>query len=653
MAKPFLTKENFKTRWEDSRTYMSPFFEPIAEYERISRNRPHPGVDKAYPKNTDGTLAGIIDSLPKRTIQQLPTGKAKKKGDLVKSIVATYILNTDIIPNAKLDADPLDKCWSEVSKSMSFGANGAMTLFTRHDDTFGADFKLFYVKDGFFQAGKLTFQACDYFFVRAWYQESDIDGLIAKEEDRKRIAKENGEKYEPEWDIACLKRVKEWKAEKDEAAKSEGEKEHQARIEAIEIIHGFQKGVGSKFYSYAPGPDEFVCEKTNKDPRGKMPIHYMYTIIDFENPLGRGVVEMSGGTQNVIDSMLQSYQYNRGLMLAPPLVKRGNFDKRQIKLAPNVIIDMGSDPASSLETLKIDTTALNNFTQDYGLFKSQILALNNNGDTSTSSTIGNPGFSKTPQGVEAQQSRLGVSDNYMRKKFESWWQDVCESMLNLHFANKHGLDEIELDSDTARKLREIDPSLVTENNTYLIDYDDYNDSLSYEVDASTSDKEAKEKAVENLDNLMARIERSPILQSIQQMFPEKQAALYNAVIGLSGIDDPEKLAVDEERFAEQIKQQQAMAEQQAMQTQAMEQPMEEPIEGEIVPGEPMAQEIPEEQMDEMPMDDSLTDEEVQMVQELQARGIDNEVIANVLVMMREEVPEDVISDFINQSMEVQ
>jgi hypothetical protein len=699
----YLTKENFKQRWEDSKAYMAPFFEPIAEFERIARNRPHPGMNKAYPKNTDGTLAGIIDANPKRTIQQIPTGKVTTPQGTVQSIVADFILNSEIIPNANTDADALQKCWAVVSKSMSFGATGAMSLFAQHDNDFGGDFKLFYVKDGFFQAGKLTFMACDYFFVRGWYQECDIDNLIEKEKKSKQTAKENGEKYEAEWDSSTLARAKKWISEKSDEAKSSGEKEHNARTQAIEIIHGFQKGVGGKFFSYAVGTDEFVGERKNKDPRGKMPVHYMYTVVDFENPLGRGVVEMSGGTQNVIDSMLQAYQYNRALMLAPPLIKRGNWNKNQAKLAPNAVIDMGSAPENSLEPLKLDTTALNNFSQDYSLFKSQILALNNNGDTSTSSEVGNPGFSKTSAGVDAQQLKLGVSDNYMRKQFESFWGDVCESMLNLHFANKHGVEEIELDDDTARKVREIDPSLVDENSMYVINYDEYTEGLKFSVDASTSNKETAQTQIENIDKLLERIEGSPMLQAIMQQYPEKQAEIYNTIIGLSGIEDAEKLEVDAQQFGQEMEEQKAMAEQQAMQAaqaQAMsaQMPPEAPMntaaipEGEVVPGEesdpmqdprviealqglqgseeemlPLEQEetgvegqLPDEMLmsqngdeeaviEEALQDGSLTEEEEQFVQGLQERGFDSEVIAMAVVMLQEDVPEEEIVQIIGMS----
>jgi len=652
---------------------MTPFFDPLSEYERIARNRPHPGINKSYPKNTDGTMAGIVDSLPKRVIQQLPSGKVETTQGTVMSIVANFVLYNDIIPNANLDADAIQKCWAVVSKSMTFGAIGTMNLFTKHDYSYGADFKYFYVKDGFFQSGKLTFQSCDYFFVRAWYQKSDIEAIIDRMQKQRKASRERGEAYDEEWNLPALKRLKDWCQEKAEEAKSSGEKERSARSEAIEVIHGFQKGVGAKFFSWATGPEEFICERVNKDPRGKMPVNYMYTTLDFENPLGRGVIEMSGGMQNVIDSMLQSYQYNRALMLAPPLIKRGNWDKSKAKLQPNAIIDLGSDENSTLEPLTLDTTALSNFTQDYGLFKSQILALNNNGDTSTSSEVGNPGFSKTSAGVQAQQLKLGVSDNYMRKQFEAWWSDNCETMLNIHFSNKHGLEEIELDDDTARKVREIDPELVTDDNKYTINYDEYTEMLRFTVDASTSDKESDEKQMENIDTILERVQNSPMLQAIMQQYPEKQAELYNKVIALSGVEDAEALQVDAKQFAEQIKQQQAMAEQQAAQQQMMQSQMAQqsqqlPQDAQQGSDQQMQPQQPQEEMSEIPDmqtletaqdqpeeqgEEQLEPHEMMLVQGLQDRGLPDDVIEQAIVMMRQGIPDDEVLQVIAQSMQPQ
>ena len=125
-------------------------------------------------------------------------------------------------------------------------------------------------------------------------------------------------------------------------------------------------------------------------------------------------------------------------MMNPPVEKRGNFSKSTIVYEPQAIWDMGADPNNSVTPVKLETASLSSFPQNYGLVKSQILNLNSSTDTSVSSEAGNPGFSKTPQGVKTQEARLGVSDNYMQRQFESTFEEIMETAINLYFAERSG-----------------------------------------------------------------------------------------------------------------------------------------------------------------------------------------------------------------------
>lgn len=120
---------------------------------------------------------------------------------------------------------------------------------------------------------------------------------------------------------------------------------------------------------------------------------------------------------------------------------------------------MGVGDQNDVEAVNINTTALTNFSNTYGLLKSQILNLNNFQDTSISAEVGNPGFSKTSKGVDAMSQRLGVSDNFLLQQFEAWYSDVAESAINIHMNEKSGVEELELDDDLADKIKEIDQSL--------------------------------------------------------------------------------------------------------------------------------------------------------------------------------------------------
>ncbi len=648
MSYSYLSEDNFKESWEDSKSYMAAPFDPLAEFERLAKNRPHPSINPAFGKNTDGTLAGIIQETPKRIIQQLPSGNIKSNDRLTK-VVIEWKLRNQIIPYANAQATALQKSWSALSKSMTFGAQPSMTYLADHNGYRSGDFELPYVKDVFMEKGKLSFNSCNKIFVRSWYQCSDIEGIIDREKNLKARAKKRGEEYESTWDLTELRKlVKEAKDQKKkDDEKSITEKERNIESGGIEIIHGFQNGVGAKFYSYATATEKIVRTKVNPDKRGIMPLQYLYKEVTLDNPLGKGVCELSGGMQNFIDSSVQAYQYMQGIMLDPPLKIRGDVVDSSLKYKYGAKWRMGSNPNSDVEPVNINTTAMSNFSTIYGLSKSQILNLNSANDTSISSTVGNPGFSKTDAGVSALQSRLGVSDNYLRKQYEDWFQEVCESMINIEFGEKTGIEQIEVDEDTAKKIRDIDPELISEDNIFNLDYSLFNEALHFEVDASSSDKQDDQKQIEGLDGLLERISGSPILQQIYSMYPEKQVGLLNSIIAASGVEDVEKLQIDADDFKKKLEEQQMQAQADA-QTQSMQDPMTDP---EMTVDPEQYEPMPEPLLEEEPQQ-PLGEEELMFASELQDRGVPDEDIEKAIIMIREGYPQEDVLDIIGQSMGV-
>ncbi len=562
MAFSYLTEDNLYQTFKDSEKAMNPLFLPLKEYERIARNLPHPGIDKAYPKTTDGTLASIIQETPKRYIQQLPTGVVKTNVGEWFDIFATWRLTEDIIPHANCQADMLQKSWQAGSKSMTYGAQHSYVFMETEGDYMGANMKLPYVTHVYLERGKISSRESNVIFLESWYQEMDIDALIARE----KKAKKDDPEYKGEWDLKELESIKKNRTSKNQEQKTPKERESINNVDAesdgIRIIHAFQKGVGAKFYSFVPegsseGSAKVVRTKVNPDPRGVIPIHTLYCNIDFSNPLGRGVVELSGGMQNLIVSHVQAFQYMQALMMNPPIKKRGNVPRGSIKYIPNKIIDLGNDPNADVEPMVINTQAISNFPTTYGLMKSQILNLNNSQDTSVSSEAGNPGFSKTQAGVKTQNERVGVSDNYLRKQYESWYEENCETMLNLTFAETTGMREHYLDSKTAERLRmalENDPESIgsqliifdgEESNKIYVDYDMLGEEPVYfEVDASTSQMKEDNDQVESLATAKELV--------IDILPVSKRMQLANKFIQKLGIEDSEDITFTKEEVQQAV-----------------------------------------------------------------------------------------------------
>jgi hypothetical protein len=544
----FLTKDNFKKNWEASKLWMDDLRRPYDELERVKNNRPHPDIDPMYPKTTDGTTAAQVRLAPRRSIQQVPYGKAEVDGDEALSCLANYILQDVIIPNSTIQDTVLGKSWVGVENQLTYGHADALVFYKVEGDYFGTDFKIPYVREIFLEAGKGTFSECNYFFIRAWYQESDIQAIIEKEESLIKSAKEREEEYTPQWDIAELKKLLEESAprQKDSKELTDAEKDRAMKAKGFELIHGFQKGRKAMFYTHAIATDAFVREYENKDPRGVMPLHRMYYENDLSNPEGRGVVELVAPLQNYLDSTLQAYQYVRALLMSPPLLKKGNYNRSQIRLEPNRVIDLGTNEGNSLTALNISNTAITNFSQDFGLVKSQILNLFGSDDQSISSSVGNPGFSKTDAGVNARQAIIGVNDNFIRKRVEEWLGEIFETQLNLYFAITEGDREFIVDEDELEKLSKYagNEYYDIEENRVIVHFSNIKDKIiKFEVEASTT---KSPDTNEDKERFLEAIKTAGELGLGQYVNP---AEATKRIFVQANVDDVEKLLQDPQQEA--------------------------------------------------------------------------------------------------------
>lgn len=537
----YLNPDNIFIKYKDSKRYTEVLTRPFPDFDRLARNRPAAGIDPAYPKTTDGTTASIIRKTPRRIVQQLPTGSIVAHDNGWLGVVAEYIFNERIIREANEDYDLIQKSWLVIEKGLTFGSCATYTPFMNHNGMFTPDLTLPYWGDIMIQKGKKSGSSSSYIFMRSWWQPEDIEALIDSESKLATEAKKRKAKYEPTWDAEALKSVLKAETAKDAIAMTPDEKERGLESNGVELVTAFQKGVGAKFYTFNPTTQTIVRTKINKDPRGKTPINWFYGDIDGNNPLGRGIIELIGGLQNLIDSDMQMYQYNRALLLAPPVIKYGNIGN--FRYAPNAVLRAKS-PTDNIKALDIDNSAIAAYPALYGMQKSQLLNLVNSPDTSISATVGNPGFSKTPAGINQQSQNISVDDNYIDKMFDAWFQDWAETAINLYFAERSGIEELQLDKVTASKLRQLpkfDQSLLSEDNKIMINYDTATPALKFRVDPSTTKTKDSATQVQAASNLLDMVMKYPMLNA-NFGGPIDVDVLSRRIVTNSGVADPEQVA---------------------------------------------------------------------------------------------------------------
>lgn len=621
---------------------MRPFFQPLAEYERLGRGLPGK-IPKGKPRVTDGTLAGARREAPKRIIQQLPTGKVtiKKFPELEPYVNA--VLTDEILLNANSSGTPYSKSKKAIKDTFTSGMSAAYVFYNRRGDKFFADFRRVYYKDIGFEKGKTSEFDSNVMKMTGWYTKLDIKAIIYWQKQLEKMAKERGEKFYPEWDLKILAQLlDEGLEEKDDEHKTEEEKKKsEGSTGYIKIEHIFQVGVGAKFYGYSPKLGKAVKRCETKDPRGIIPIHLLVPEEDDANPLGEALLSISAGKQNLLDFDMQMYQYNRGLLLSPPVKKWGNVPTSAIKLVPDAVIDMGGlkTAGNDIETVDINNSAISDYRNNSSYIKTQIYnELGSTSDSSISASVGAVGYSKTDRGVAAQENKLGTSDNDLRKVTEQWLGRIFETQLNIHFAESQGMKELELQKATIKRLKLEEP--------YVMDYSQDLGPIKFTVDAGTTEASDSKQENEELVGLL------DITSKYGGLRADRQMAIVNQVIKNSGVDDAEDLTYTDEEIeqAKQVAEIQAKAElDAALNPQpAMPAPMgvQDPAMAGQMPPEQGMPELPmsvEPQSQNMPAPQQLTPDEEETIMALKQRGLPDEDIATALTMLRNDYPDEQIA----------
>lgn len=535
MSFSYIKPDDLKQEYERSNHAMQGYFTDFPEYERIASAEPK-NVREGNPDVTDATTASFIETRPKSIVQKNPSGHVVlDNGNTDLADKMSEMVDTVILPNATTGGSVKTKCLTVVRNMLIYGAQPALCFIRNDDNYFGADFMTVDIRDVFLEPGKTNASDCNYIFLDTWYTKADIDSIIYTE---KELAKDKD--YKSSWDLRKLAEMRnKTTAKTDDNIYSAANKSAED-AEFIKLVCAFQKGVGGTFYTFDPDTGEIIREWENLDPRGKIPIIYAYYDPDGKNPLGLSAIRLTRRLQDMLDTHFQNYQFQVGLKSAPPTKIRGNVNTESIVYEPYAVWDLGVDQNADASVVQTDNTLINTFPTTQGILKSNILNITNNGDTSVSAEVGNPGFSKTSAGVNAQQERIDIADNYLRGQFEEWFGEVLETMVNLHIAAHFQTEEdqvVPLSSRYIENKKDKDPAFDKTKET--INYEEFKGVLAkFKVDASSSKLDNDREQLDTLNTLLeTRIKAGDGMEQYLKLGP-----LVYQIVKRSGVPNADEIA---------------------------------------------------------------------------------------------------------------
>lgn len=455
----FLQLNELNQAYIDAETDARHYFTHFDEYERLAANKVRL-MAKHYPKVNDGTLSALLLEIAKRVFPDMFKGEftSTDRTETWLIEIINILWNRKIVPGADTDADFYTKFWNMVYRCEQHGASSAFVFFSARDGYTGADFSLDYIKDIFREPGKISTDASNYVWRNSYHTKLDLMNIIEYAQHEESLARKQKRKSYSTWDTGALKEyVNRGPQGKGEQEKNLTEREKQLSQNYYKLATCFHRGTKAPFYTIIPALEGRVSRtRSNENPTGDIPIVQMYHTQDLINPYGKGLVEIAGQGQNVLDYMTQADVLATQKGLAPPVRVGGTAESNQglvlssIVHGPNAIWRTGGADVQVVET---SNSVYASVQSRISLYKSNVMNQLGAFDSTVAGSDGNPQFSKTDAGVNNLESRANVNDNFFGKNIAAAAHRLAKTMMNVHMANMKGTEAFTFLEDEIERLQ--------------------------------------------------------------------------------------------------------------------------------------------------------------------------------------------------------
>lgn len=427
---------------------------------------------------------------------------------------------------------------------------------------------------------------------------------------------------------------------------------------------------------YCKGADEFVTyvkdlncvlrRVPNCDPRKDVPLHFLILEPDAEFPYGCSSVLWTLAQQQYADAF-QSVAYKTLLLsMNPPLQVFGNLTNPKIKMKPNAIWPMGTNPNNRIEPYRVETTTLTQYGSILESISGRMMQSLNITDATVASDANVARYSATPQGVQEQHVDKTITINQFQKRIETFFAEWANHAIRSYINSISGEKSLTVDERTRRRILDIEkaiheqakslvdgmtggqldsvvgeimpedmPSIVT-GNQIVVNFDDLStDLLQFEVRSGSLIENERETERQNIQEMLIPVSQmmGNISEDNRSSFEQVIMQLIMRLCELSDIDISASVAgqFQNQLMMQALQATMGMVQQQQQQIDGMQNymqqalPQPQPLPGEMpvegIPPEAMAAPIPEQPIPmEQPMPEGMPADAMPPIEEEPVEG---------------------------------
>lgn len=487
---------------------------------------------------SEGSTQAMKRKIRAQTIQRVPDGEIVTQYDKnsKEQAIIEYLFKHKVLQSEYDGKDMLKQLWKTFNASYDYGYACVRTGFEKDLD---GDPRISYTlipwNDVFPSPDCKFIEEADWYIIREYIPRSTLKGLIDWDtmEVKDKTYNEDVVKYIVENHITDAD---------DPLSRPLADRKHgKGNTESIKIYTYYFKGE-DKFTVYVPSINCILREVKNEDPRKDVPLHFLILEPDPDFPLGVSSVMWTLAQQQFADAFQSTAYQTLLLALHPPLMTFGNITNPKIKMKPNAIWPMGTNPNNRIEPYRVETTTLTQYGQIEENISAKMMRSLNITDATVASDANVAQYSATPQGVEQQRMDKTITINQYQKRIEVFFSEWANHALRSYISSINGEIELTVDERTRRRIFDIEksemakldpeidkiPDSIIDGNKIKVDFSGLSaDLLNFEVRAGSLIENERETERRNIQEMLI-----PVSQMIGNISDENKDAFENIIMQL-------------------------------------------------------------------------------------------------------------------------
>lgn len=471
---------------------------------------------------SEGSTQYILRKTLADTIQRVPDGELETQYDKASKehIFTRYIFENKVISSEYEGIDMMSNLTNAFKMSFVYAFAPVRTGFEKDmDGDVRIGFNLEQWSDVFINPDCKDIRRPEVVYFRQYMSRDDVEGLLT----------EDGSAIDSTYNADTIKYILDedmFTARHAESEKLADKLKGSTAISSVTLITEYRRGA-SEFVTFVPELKAVFRRVPNYDPRKGIPWNFLVLEPDPDFPLGVSQVEFLLADQQFNDLFQTSAYKNLLLAMEPPIMVSGwETNPSSYKFEPRKIWNLGNNPNSKVEPVKIDNAVLSGWSTTRESIAASMLRNLNVMDGQVAADMHASSYSKTAPGVQQQQENKSITVNQYQKRVEDFFSQWAVQALRMYINAMSGVHTLTVDEETRRRLFDIGEDGCIDGDKIEIDFSELSvDMLEYRVRAGSLVQRKEDQELEKLTVMM-----QPIIQNLNGWSEENRSVIENDIL---------------------------------------------------------------------------------------------------------------------------